>query len=148
MLDGIRNILPGGADYNFQNEYSNLLDGYKKNELVEETRLGLFMLSSIPVDKAEPSESLKTTTVWSYGTGVTAECLSPTNKLRSSSRDLPLQTENDIRASRGAYFINADIFLPGQKAEEWFFVCEVDQSTTDVANLQPLPGGWPQLSGS
>jgi len=54
ILDGLRNILPYGIDYAFQNEYSNLLDAYKKNELLEESGLGLFMLSAIPVDRAEP----------------------------------------------------------------------------------------------
>ncbi len=139
VLDGIRNILPGGVDYNFQNEYSNLLDGYKKSELLEETKLGLFMLSSIPVDKAEPSESLKATTVWSYGLADSRILISD-KQLGRFMTGSPLQTETDIRASRGAYFINTDIFLPGQKAREWFFVCEVDQSTTDVANLNHFLG--------
>ena len=67
IVDGIRNILPSGVDYNFQNEYSNLLDAYKKNELLEESGLGLYMLSSIPVDRAEPSESFNATSVWSHG---------------------------------------------------------------------------------
>jgi hypothetical protein len=67
ILDGLRNILPYGADYNFQNEYSNLLNAYKKNERIEGTSIGLYMLSAIPVDKAEPSEALKTTVVWSHG---------------------------------------------------------------------------------
>ncbi|MBE0677312.1 MAG: hypothetical protein IH592_00970 [Bacteroidales bacterium] len=139
VLDGIRNILPGGVDYNFQNEYSNLLDGYKKSELTEETKLGLFMLSSIPVDKAEPSESLNATTVWSFGLADSRILISD-KQLGKFVTGSPLQTETDIRASRGAYFINTDLFLSGQKAHEWFFVCEVDQSTTDVANLNHFLG--------
>ncbi len=139
VLDGIRNILPGGVDYSFQNEYSNLLDGYKKSELTEETKLGLFMLSSIPVDKAEPSESLNATTVWSFGLADSRILISD-KQLGKFVTGSPLQTETDIRASRGAYFINTDLFLPGQKAHEWFFVCEVDQSTTDVANLNHFLG--------
>jgi hypothetical protein len=67
LLDGLRNLLPYGADYSFQTEYSNLMDAYKKNELLPKSRLGLYLLSSIPVDRAEPSEALKATTVWSYG---------------------------------------------------------------------------------
>jgi len=134
VLDGIRNILPGGVDYNFQNEYSNLLDGYKKSELIEETKLGLFTLSSIPVDKAEPSESLNATTVWSFGLDDSKVLISDKQLGKFKTGD-PVQTETDIRASRGAYFLNADIILPGHKAQEWFFVCEVDQSTTGVANL-------------
>ncbi len=134
ILDGIRNILPGGADYNFQNEYSNLLDGYKKSELIEDTKLGLFMLSSIPVDKAEPSESLIATTVWSYGLKESKVLLSDRQIDRFKS-GLPVQTETDIRATRGAYLLNADLLLEGHEAEEWFMVCEVDQGTTDVVNL-------------
>jgi len=134
LLDGIRNILPSGVDYNFQNEYSNLLDGYKKSELIEETKLGLFMLSSIPVDKAEPSESLNATTVWSFGLADSKVLISD-KQLGSFKTGAPVQMETDIRASRGAYFLNADIALCGQEAQEWFIVCEVDQSTIGVANL-------------
>jgi hypothetical protein len=134
ILDGIRNILPAGVDYDFQNTYSNLLDGYKKSELTEETKLGLFMLSSIPVDKAEPSESLNATTVWSSGLPGSKVLLSD-RQLESFKTGAPLQTETDIRASRGAYFLNTEIFLAGNESQEWLFVCDVDQSTADVANL-------------
>ena len=134
VLDGIRNILPSGVDYKFQNEYSNLLDGYKKSELIEETKLGLFMLSSIPVDKAEPSESLNATTVWSVGLADSKVLISD-KQLEKFKTGLTLKTETDVRASRGAYFLNGDLVIPGKKAQEWFFVCEVDQSTAGVANL-------------
>lgn len=144
ILDGIRNILPAGVDYNFQNEYSNLLDGYKKSELTEETKLGLFMLSSIPVDKAEPSESLKATTVWSSGL-TDSKVLISDRQIANFKSGAPLHTETDIRASRGAYFLNAEISLPGQGAQEWFFVCEADQSTADVANLNHFLSGGSNL---
>ena len=134
ILDGILNILPAGADYNFQNEYSNLLDGYKKSELIEETRLGLFMLSSIPVDKAEPSESLVATTVWSYGLKESKVLLSDRQIGRFRS-GLPVQSETDIRATRGAYMLNTEFSLQVHEAEEWIMVCEVDQDGADVSNL-------------
>jgi len=140
ILDGIRNILPAGVEYNFQNEYSNLLDGYKKSELNEETKLGLFMLSSIPVDKAEPSESLKATTVWSSGLAESKVLISD-RQIAAFRSGAALRTETDIRASRGAYFLNAEISLPGQRARDWFFVCEADQSTADVANLNHFLSG-------
>ena len=43
ILDGIRNLLPHGVEYAFQNEYSNLLDAYKKAELLERS------LKTVPV---------------------------------------------------------------------------------------------------
>ena len=67
LIDGIQNILPAGIDRLLQLSYSNLVDAYKKNELVEGTTIGLYMLSSVIVDKAEPSEALNTTVVWSEG---------------------------------------------------------------------------------
>ena len=56
VCDGLQNILPSRIDKRFQLEYSTLIDGYKKSELFPETNIGLYMISSIPVDRAEPSE--------------------------------------------------------------------------------------------
>ena len=146
ILDGIRNILPAGVDYNFQNAYSNLLDGYKKSELTEDTKLGLFMLSSIPVDKAEPSESLNATTVWSSGLPGSKVLLSD-RQLENFKTGIPLQTETDVRATRGAYFLNSEILLAGSKSQEWFFVCDVDQDTANVADLNHFLSSGADLAG-
>ncbi|MDQ2178676.1 hypothetical protein [Marinifilum sp. D714] len=134
VLDGIKNIIPYGFDYAFQSEYSNLLDAYKKNELLPESGLGLFMLSSIPVDRAEPSESLKCTTVWSVG-------LQDKKILLSAKREsnflkgLNLETEVDVRATRGAYMINSELELSAGNSEEWMIVAEINQDSSDVSNL-------------
>jgi len=134
ILDGIRNILPAGMNYLFQNEYSNLSDAYKKAELIEETGLGLFMLSSIPVDKAEPSESLNATTVWSSGL-INCKILISDHQLEKFKQGHSLLTETDIRASRGAYFVNAELKLEKQKQADWMLVAEINQNTSHVANL-------------
>ena len=134
ILDGIRNILPSGIDYNFQNEYSNLLDAYKKNELLKESGIGLFILSSIPVDRAEPSESLLATTVWSSGLEKPKILLS--GKQLSLFKDgFSLEAERDIRASRGAYYVNKEILLKANSEKNWMFVAEINQDSNDVTNL-------------
>jgi len=135
ILDGIRNILPYGADYFFQTEYSNLLDAYKKNELLPESKLGLFMLSSIPVDKAEPSEALKTTTVWSCGIEPHAQILISDHQVERFIKGLPVETESDVRASRGAYYIKTVCELRKEENQEWYIVAEINQDSSDVANL-------------
>jgi hypothetical protein len=135
VVDGLRNILPFGIDYDFQNEYSNLLDAYKKSELLEESRLGLFMLSSIPVDRPEPSEALKTTTVWSHGLNKNAKILISDKQIKNFKNGLPVETETDVRASRGAYYINAELELEKDGEQIWYIVAEVNQDATDVANL-------------
>lgn len=140
ILDGIRNILPAGATYNFQNEYSNLLDGYKKSELQKDTSLGLFTLSSIPVDKAEPSESLFATTVWSKGLEK-SKILISNQQIDRFRKGHSIRTETDIRANKGAYYISSSIKLKAGENKRWILVAEINQCTTDVANLNQFLKG-------
>lgn len=133
-LDGIQNILPFGIYQQFQTEFSTLTDGYKKNELIPSLGIGVFSLSSIPSDKAEPSEALKATTVWS--TGVKAD------KYLLSSRQLNdyrackiIETETNIKAARGAYFINGELTLGSNKSEEWIIVADINQDSSALNSL-------------
>ncbi len=135
ILDGIKNILPNGIDFDFQNNYSNLLDAYKKNELIVESQLGLFMLSSIPVDRAEPSEALKTTTVWSHGLNTNQNTLISERQTEKFKQGQNIQTETDIRASRGAYFIHTKLNMAPDSKQDWMLVAEINQDSTAVANL-------------
>jgi hypothetical protein len=48
---------------------------------------------------------------------------------------LPLNSEVDIRASKGAYFVHAELEMEQEQSYNWMIVAELDQSTTDVANL-------------
>lgn len=137
ILDGLKNILPSGLDYAFQNEYSNLLDGYKKSELINDTELGLFMLSSIPVDRAEPSESLTATTVWSAGLNDNKVLLSE-HQVKSFKQGLSVSTEYDIRASRGSFYVSAPLNLKKGQSSEWLIVAEINQSSKAVANLNQI----------
>ena len=67
LKDCLLNILPAGVERKTQNEFSTLVDGYKKTELVEGTSLVLFRMEAILVDRAEPSESLTCNTVYALG---------------------------------------------------------------------------------
>ena len=133
FIDGIQNILPSGIDYNFQNEYSNLLDAYKKNELLKDSLLGIFSLSSIPVDRAEPSESLKATTVWNIGLENPTILIS-TKQINNFIKGNKVNTEFDIRASRGAYFVSKEIELTANSEQQWMIVAELNQDSAHVSN--------------
>ncbi len=138
IIDGLSNILPYGIDYDFQNEYSNLLDAYKRNELLEESKLGLYTLSSIPVDKAEPSEALKATTVWSLIPFSTSDYLISEKQLAKFRSGEAIETETDIKASRGAYFVNLESSLERDRSVDWYIVAEINQDSADLANLEDL----------
>jgi hypothetical protein len=134
VLDGIRNLLPHGLNRRFQVEYSTLADGYKKNELDPETGLGIFTLSSIPTDKAEPSESLKATMVWACGLKKAIRLVSA-RQMDRFRHGFPVRQETDIRAARGAYFVNARFNLDGGEARKWLMAADVDQDASNVAAL-------------
>ena len=134
ILDGLQNILPFGVDRKFQLEYSTLLDGYKKNELLEDSGLALFTLSSIPTDRAEPNESLRATTVWSAGLS-NSKILLSNRQLNSFERgNYPVQ-ETSVNGERGAFFLQAEFELQQGKSEEWYIVADLNKDQSDVALL-------------
>ena len=134
VLDGIQNILPAGLLRRFQLEYSTLADGYKESELDAATGLALFRLSSIPVDKAEPSEALRANTVWSQGLEAARRLLS-TEQLQRFRAGQPVQEETLVRGRRGAYFLNARVQLGAGERKQWSLVADVDQDAAAVAEI-------------
>jgi hypothetical protein len=134
VLDGLQNLMPYGVSRALQTERSVLADAYKKNELLAETGLGLFTLSAQPVDRAEPSEALKATTVWQAGLDADAHLLS-TQQLDRFRAGHALETEHAVRAERGAYFAHAAFALEPGEERGWIQVAEIEQDAADVVDL-------------
>ncbi|RSK26084.1 hypothetical protein EJF36_03895 [Bacillus sp. HMF5848] len=134
VLDGIRNILPYGVNTLLQTTKSTLVDGYKRCELVEKAGLGIYTLSSILTDKAEPSESLKVTTVWSKGLENPDYLLSE-QQIKAFSQNEEIQTEVDIKGRRGSYYVADSIHLRGSESKNWYIVAELNQSASKVEKL-------------
>lgn len=137
LLDGIQNILPYGVPSSLQNSASNLVDAYKRSELDKATGLGIYALSAIIVDKAEPSEALKANVAWSIGLDHPTILLSSL-QLSDFRKGLPLHQEEDVKAEKGAYFLHQEIALPPHAEKEWMIVANVNQSHVAVAGLQAL----------
>ena len=137
LLDGLQNILPYGISSDLQNRRSNLANAYKRSETIAGSSIGVFALSSMIVDKAEPSEALKSTTVWSIGE-------SPQNILLSNLQldtfrsGMPIHPEQDVKAEPGCYFIQLDLSLSPDSTSQWYFACEVNQDLTNVNDLTRL----------
>jgi hypothetical protein len=146
VLDGIQNILPYGVTRVLQNEYSTLVDAYKKNELLLPAGLGIYYLSSIPTDKAEPSEGLKASTVWSTGFKSARRLLS-SNQLDIFRKGKDITEETDIRALRGAYFVNSSFSLEKGGARQWYIIAEVNQDIAEIRALQELLSSGKDIGG-
>ena len=134
ILDGIQNILPYGVGSDLQNASSNLVDAYKRSELEKSSGLGIYALSAIIVDKAEPSEALKANIVWSLGLDTPKHLLSSL-QLDSFRKQHEIQDETDVKAEKGAYFVNSQIVLPAQEDKEWLLVAEVNKNHSAIAKL-------------
>jgi hypothetical protein len=144
LLDGIQNIMPSGVPSSLQNTASNLVDAYKRSELDSATGLGIFALSAIIVDKAEPSEALKANVAWSNGLENPTRLLSSL-QVSAFRKGQPLHQETDVKAEKGAYFLHQAIHLPAQTAKSWQIVANVNQSHSAVARLRALLRGKQDL---
>jgi hypothetical protein len=137
FIDGIQNILPFGVPSDLQNASSNLVDAYKRSELDTKTGLGIFALSAIIVDKAEPSEALKTNVAWSNGLDVDAHLVSSLqlNTFRQSGK---ITNEVDVKGEKGAYFIYKETSLSANETLSWDIVADVNKTHAKVAALRKM----------
>ncbi len=133
-LDGIQNIMPYGVGANTQQASSNLVDAYKRNELIPDSGLGVYALSAIIVDKAEPSEALKANVVWSLGIK-NPTILVSSLQLEEFRNGHAVSGEVDIKAEKGAYFIVADMQLAAKTEKQWAFVADVNKSSAKVISI-------------
>lgn len=135
FVDGVQNVLPFGVSSQIQMTRSNLVDAYKKNELDQETGIGIFSLSSMIVDRAEPSEALRASVVWSAGLK-TENILLSSLQLEAFRRGKTLENEDLVRAEKGAYFIHAKEELQANASTNWYIVADVNRSLADLTELR------------
>ncbi len=134
MLDGLQNILPASVVSDLQTRSSNLLDAYKRSELVKETGLGIYALSAIPVDKAEPSEALKANIVWSKGLSNSTYLLSSLQLDKFRGGDSIVE-EYDVKGEKGGYFLHNEIQLEANTELNWTTVANVNLDHAAVIGL-------------
>lgn len=134
-LDGIQNLVPYGLDQAFMNQYSNLADAYKKNELLSDSGIAVYYLSSIPTDRAEPSEGLKATMAWSPDADSSRVLLS-SQQVERFCEGGALRDEVDVRAQRGAYLLELASVLPAGEERSWHIVADINCDAGKVVALQ------------
>ncbi|WP_165372891.1 hypothetical protein [Pengzhenrongella frigida] len=134
LLDGFVNLLPAGVGVQIQNEFSNLLDAYKRCE-VDRTGLAMVWLNSSLTDLAEPSESLRANVAWQVGLPGAVHLLS-TRQVPAFGRGEPVTAETDVRGARGAYLVRSRLTLAAGSSVRWRVVADVDQDAADVIALR------------
>ncbi len=145
FLDGLQNILPSSISSDIQNTRSNLVDAYKKSELEVEVGLGIYALSSVIVDKAEPSEALKANIAWSTGIDSPTYLVSSI-QLNNFRRGKTITQEVDVKAEKGAYFVSSSIKLDAKEEKNWMLVANVSQSITDIVQIKERIKSSPNIA--
>jgi len=135
LLDGLQNVLPADTPLFTQTNVSNLVDAYKWTELDESTGLAVMTLYSAITDRAEPSESLKATTVFSLGLEQPTILIS-SMQVNDFRLGRSLLQESHKRGIRGAYLVNASVELPAGAARTWQIVANTEQTQKDVVALR------------
>jgi hypothetical protein len=134
LLDGLLDLLPGEATEWVQANASCLLDAYKQAERFPGTTLAVYTLAAQVVDRPEPVEALRATTVWSDGL--------PGARIRLTAESCgafvdgaPAPEAASARGQRGAYLLEADLELSPGSERRWLVVADVDRTQADVAAL-------------
>jgi uncharacterized protein YjaG (DUF416 family) len=94
----------------------------------------MFAMSAILVDKAEPSEALKTNIAWSIGLASSKKLLSSI-QIERFIRTGNVTEELDVKAEKGAYFLNADITLDANSSESWLMAADVNKDASYVMHI-------------
>lgn len=136
LVDGLQNVLPAGVERKTQNEFSTLVDGYKKTELVPNTSLVLFRMEAILVDRAEPSESLFCNTVYALGLK-DAQYFVSSNPLHLFRQGQAWDNTayEEAKGVRGAIFAHTTLTLAPNASQTWYMVADVKKDAVQVRQL-------------
>jgi len=134
VLDGFQNILPPGVSREMQSGRSTLVDAYKKCETDVATGVGIYSLSSIPMDRAEPCESLQASVAWCLGLENPAILLSGKQTAAFCS-GLNVSRELEMKGQRGAYFAEAGFTLAPNAKKDWYLLADIGLGPSDLPLL-------------
>jgi hypothetical protein len=134
LLDGLRNLLPFGVTRQTQTELSTLLDAYKQAEAVAGLSAGVYSLSSILTDRAEPCEALRATVAWSTGLADPQILLSEDQVEPFMAGD-PVGSESQVRGRRGAFLVQSSLQLSPDSKQSWYVAADLNQGPSRLAVL-------------
>ena len=133
ILDGLLGLMPADADRSMQTELSTLLDAYRMAEMAPEGGLGLFRLSSIPIDQPRPNESLRATTVFCIG--LEGSTLLSAAQITGFERTGQVTHEPLVRGGRSAYLRRSAFQLETGARKHWLMAADVEQDGAAVVAL-------------
>jgi hypothetical protein len=151
VLDGLLNLLPHGLTPALYAQMSNLTNAYKRSEVIDpETRLAVYTLEARVVDRPEPAEALRASTVWSVGwdAGVCVD-LAAVAAFEAGSAFAP---HGLVTGRPGAYLLSGSVHVEPGDTKTWHIVADVAQDHLQVAGsrrwLPATPGAAAEVEAS
>ncbi len=136
VVDGLLDVMPWGVGVPFQQQMSNLANAYRRSEIVG-SGIGIFALEALIVDRPEPAEALRATTVWSTGLAAPLRTVDP-HAVTEARHGGPF-LESSLRTGRpGSFLASATVDIDPGRSHRWHLVADVAQSHGDIARLDSV----------
>ncbi len=131
VVDGLLDVMPWGVGVPFQQSMSNLANAYRRSEILD-SGIGIFAMEALIVDRPEPAEALRATTVWSTGLPDAGLSLDP--GALATLRDGGQFAEVPTRTGRpGSFLVHATLDIQPGQTHRWHIVADVAQRHGDIA---------------
>jgi hypothetical protein len=134
VADGLVNILPDGVELSTQQRHSCLIDAYTRCEIDPETGVGIFALTSLMNDQADPAESLAANIVWSRGLP-TPTYLLGADQIPRFIETGAVDPEALLTGRRGAFLVVSTVLLDSAASVSWDIVADVSRDQTQIEDL-------------
>ncbi len=135
ITDGLQNVLPWGIIRESQSMMSTLMDAYKVAEWHHENKMALYRMSSIPVDRPEPSEALRANTIWYTGLKNEMVLLSK-QQLEKLWQNESLEPEKGLFGCPTSFFVHDEFALGGEEEKCWHMCADVGKDAADIVALK------------
>ncbi|MCP4837407.1 MAG: hypothetical protein GY895_21890 [Phycisphaera sp.] len=144
ILDGIRELVAGGAGVGAMQSMSCLINAYTRAEIVDGLPMATVTMESSLSDRAEPAESLLSTVAW--GTGLSGS----TTVLEAAGAEAFLRGDVPPAGARvvdraAAFLRHARIELPAGGSIGWSTVADVRATQAQVAAIRDRIAGGGDL---
>lgn len=136
LLDGFQNILPSNIIAEVQNDKSNLVDAYKRNELTKDKNLAIYTLNAVIVDRAEPSESLTANSVFNICSSTKSSVFISSDCVSNFRSGKLTEQHEETRAQRGAYFMRIEYSLLAESDLQWKQVLDQGKTVSELMDLE------------
>lgn len=141
LLDGLRELVPGGAGLGVMQSMSCLINAYTRAERVGTSTLAAIAMESALTDRAEPAESLHATVVWS--TGLEDACIHLQSRAASEFAEGRAMVESHVvLGESAAYLRGTTVTLQPEDDLVFSTVADVGRTQSQVVAIRErLAGG-------